>query len=52
MKNFEKDQIQNLDKVLGGGSVVITISGILDGVKHNTDIKVETKPSLVGIELL
>ncbi|HNW99570.1 MAG TPA: hypothetical protein PKK00_14280 [Bacteroidales bacterium] len=44
MKNFEKDQIQNLDKILGG-DVVITISGVLDGIKDNTDlsIKVEKK---------
>ncbi|SFH31932.1 hypothetical protein [Pontibacter chinhatensis] len=44
MKKFKENQLKSLDKVVGGSEVVITISGVLDGVKKNTDFKIE-KPS-------
>ena len=41
LSNFSEDKVENLEEVLGGGdiTIAITISGVLDGVKHNTDIK-------------
>lgn len=41
MKNFKENKLQNLDKIVGGADIVLKISGVLDGVKKNTDVKLE-----------
>ncbi len=40
MKNFKKDQIQNLDKVIGGVDVNVKITNVFNGVKWDEDIKI------------
>lgn len=40
MSDFKENKLKNLDKVVGGLADPIriaTITGVLDGVRHNTD---------------
>lgn len=41
MKNFKENKLKDLDKIVGGADIVLRVSGVLDGVKRNTDVKLE-----------
>ena len=37
MSDFKENKLKSLDKVVGGLLPIATITGVLDGVRHNTD---------------
>lgn len=41
MDKFQENQIQNLEEVIGGKiKVKVKVTGVLDGVKGNTDVEI------------
>ena len=45
MKKFAEKALKGMDKVVGG-DLVIRISGILDGIKGNTDGSIKNEPAV------
>ena len=41
MKKFQEFEVQNLENVIGGINIQITLSGLFDGVRGNEDLKIE-----------
>jgi hypothetical protein len=44
MKKFKEFEVQNLENVIGGINIKITVSGLFDGVKGNGDIHIDQLP--------
>jgi hypothetical protein len=47
MKKFKEFEVQNLENVIGGINIKITVSGLFDGVKGNGDIHIDQLPYLI-----
>lgn len=46
MKNLKEFEVKNLESIVGGISIKITVSGLFDGVQGNGDIHIDNLPYL------